>query len=77
MGLGGNIEMWGPLERALNARGIQTIAYDASGTGDSPPRLIPQRMHGWPARPRTSSTPSATPTPTCSACRSAVPSPRS
>ncbi len=38
MGLGGNIEMWDPLERALNARGVQTIAYDASGTGESPPR---------------------------------------
>ena len=46
MGLGGNIEMWDPLERALNARGIQTIAYDASGTGDSPPRLVPRRMGG-------------------------------
>jgi poly(3-hydroxyoctanoate) depolymerase len=46
MGLGGNIEMWDPLERALNARQIQTVAYDASGTGDSPPRLIPRRMPG-------------------------------
>ncbi len=46
MGLGGNIEMWDPLERALNARGVQTIAYDASGNGDSPPRLVPQRMPG-------------------------------
>lgn len=46
MGLGGNIEMWDPLERALNTRGIQTITYDASGTGDSPPRLVPLRMHG-------------------------------
>ena len=46
MGLGGNIEMWDPLERALIDHGIQTIAYDASGTGDSPARLIPQRMHG-------------------------------
>ncbi len=46
MGLGGNIEMWGPLERALNAHGIQTIAYDASGTGHSPSRLVPQRMPG-------------------------------
>jgi poly(3-hydroxyoctanoate) depolymerase len=44
MGIGGNIEMWGPLERALNARGIQTIAYDASGTGHSPSRLVPRRM---------------------------------
>ena len=46
MGLGGNIEMWDPLERALNGHQIQTIAYDASGTGDSPPRLIPHRMPG-------------------------------
>ena len=46
MGLGGNIEMWDPLERSLNARGVQTIAYDASGTGDSPARLTPLRMHG-------------------------------
>jgi poly(3-hydroxyoctanoate) depolymerase len=46
MGLGGNIEMWDPLEVALNAFGVQTIAYDASGTGYSPPRLIPQRMSG-------------------------------
>jgi poly(3-hydroxyoctanoate) depolymerase len=44
MGLGGNIEMWDPLERALNAHQIQTISYDASGTGDSPPRLVPRRM---------------------------------
>jgi poly(3-hydroxyalkanoate) depolymerase len=46
MGLGGNIEMWDPLERALNGRGIQTIAYDASGSGHSPTRLVPQRMPG-------------------------------
>lgn len=46
MGLGGNIEMWDPLERELNERGIQTIAYDASGTGDSPPRLVPMRVPG-------------------------------
>jgi poly(3-hydroxyoctanoate) depolymerase len=46
MGLGGNIEMWEPLERALNRHGIQTIAYDASGTGHSPARLVPQRMPG-------------------------------
>jgi poly(3-hydroxyalkanoate) depolymerase len=46
MGLGGNIEMWDPLERALNARGVQTIVYDASGTGHSPARLVPQRMAG-------------------------------
>ena len=46
MGLGGNIEMWDPLERALTGRVVQTIAYDSSGTGESPARLIPQRMHG-------------------------------
>jgi poly(3-hydroxyoctanoate) depolymerase len=46
MGLGGNIEMWDPLEQALNARGIQTIAYDASGMGDSPARLVPVRVPG-------------------------------
>jgi poly(3-hydroxyoctanoate) depolymerase len=46
MGLGGNIEMWAPLERALNARGVQTIAYDASGTGGSPPRWRPLRLPG-------------------------------
>jgi pimeloyl-ACP methyl ester carboxylesterase len=46
MGLGGNIEMWAPLEAELHQRGFQTIAYDASGTGHSPPRLVPQRPHG-------------------------------
>jgi poly(3-hydroxyoctanoate) depolymerase len=46
MGLGGNLEMWDPLEQALNAHQIQTIAFDASGTGDSPPRLLPARMPG-------------------------------
>jgi len=46
MGLGGNIEMWDPLERELDARGFQTIAYDAPGTGHSPPRLVPLRPHG-------------------------------
>ncbi len=46
MGLGGNIEMWGPLEREFHQRGFQTIAYDASGTGHSPPRLVPLRPHG-------------------------------
>ena len=46
MGLGGNIEMWAPLERELNGRGYQTIAYDASGTGNSPARLVPLRPSG-------------------------------
>jgi poly(3-hydroxyoctanoate) depolymerase len=46
MGLGGNIEMWAPLERELHRRGFQTIAFDASGMGHSPPRLVPLRPHG-------------------------------
>jgi pimeloyl-ACP methyl ester carboxylesterase len=46
MGLGGNIEMWDPLEREHHTQGFQTIAYDASGTGNSPPRLLPLRPHG-------------------------------
>ncbi len=46
MGLGGNIEMWAPLERELHERGFQTIAFDASGTGHSPSRLVPLRPHG-------------------------------
>lgn len=46
MGLGGNIEMWAPLEREVHERGFQTIAFDASGTGHSPPRLVPLRPHG-------------------------------
>jgi poly(3-hydroxyoctanoate) depolymerase len=46
MGLGGNIEMWRPLEDALVQHGIQTIAYDAPGTGESPTRLVPLRASG-------------------------------
>ena len=46
MGLGGNIEMWAPLERALHEQGFQTVSYDASGTGESPPRVVPLRPHG-------------------------------
>jgi poly(3-hydroxyalkanoate) depolymerase len=46
MGFGGNLEMWAPLERELNAHGYQTIAYDAPGTGNSPPRLAPLRPRG-------------------------------
>jgi pimeloyl-ACP methyl ester carboxylesterase len=38
--------MWDPLEQALNSGGIQTIAYDASGMGDSPARVVPLRMPG-------------------------------
>jgi pimeloyl-ACP methyl ester carboxylesterase len=59
MGLGGNIEMWDPLERALNARGVQTIAYDATGTGDLPLGYARAAYPPLPARLRTCSTPSA------------------
>jgi pimeloyl-ACP methyl ester carboxylesterase len=38
--------MWAPLARELHERGFQTIAYDASGTGHSPARLVPQRPPG-------------------------------
>jgi poly(3-hydroxyalkanoate) depolymerase len=35
MGLGGNIEMWGPFEDALAVRGVPTVAFDAPGMGES------------------------------------------
>lgn len=41
MGLGGNIEMWRPLDDALAARGVPTIAFDAPGTGGSPTVPLP------------------------------------
>jgi poly(3-hydroxyalkanoate) depolymerase len=46
MGLGGNLDMWVPLERRLHLQGIQTIAYDAPGTGGSSPYRVPQRFSG-------------------------------
>ena len=44
MGIGGNIEMWQPFERALDGSGIQTIAFDAPGTGESTNWRRPRRM---------------------------------
>ena len=44
MGLGGNVEMWGPLVGAMDGR--QTIAFDAPGTGDSDLPRRPLRMSG-------------------------------
>jgi poly(3-hydroxyalkanoate) depolymerase len=41
MGLGGNVEMWGPLVAAMDGR--QTIAFDAPGTGESD---LPRRPLG-------------------------------
>ena len=58
-GLGGNIEMWGPLERELNADGYQTIAYDASGKATRRRGSCHSARAGSPGRRRTSSTRSA------------------
>ena len=46
MGIGGNIEMWAPFERALDARAHQTITVDAPGTGGSTSYRLPRRMPG-------------------------------
>ena len=46
MGLGGNIEMWDPFDRELEAFGIQTISFDAPGTGQSAGLRQPLRMRG-------------------------------
>ncbi len=44
MGLGGNLEMWRPLERELLPYGFQTITFDAPGTGGSTGWTRPRRM---------------------------------
>lgn len=44
MGLGGNLEMWQPLEQQLAAQGRRTIAFDAPGTGESEPWRLPKRL---------------------------------
>lgn len=44
MGIGGNIEMWEPFERALAGASIETITFDAPGTGQSSGWAIPRRM---------------------------------
>ena len=46
MGIGGNIEMWQPFERALDGSGIQTITFDAPGVGESTSWRRPRRMGG-------------------------------
>src|SRR5690348_8420857 len=43
-GLGANIEMWAPFERALEGR--TTISYDAPGMGRSTSPRVPLRMAG-------------------------------
>lgn len=44
MGLGGNMRMWEPLERALVPEGYQTITFDSPGTGESTGWKFPHRM---------------------------------
>jgi poly(3-hydroxyalkanoate) depolymerase len=46
MGIGGNLEMWAPLERELVIRGRQTVTFDAPGTGGSTSYRLPRRMPG-------------------------------
>jgi poly(3-hydroxyoctanoate) depolymerase len=41
-GIGAHVEMWRPLERALE--GLRIISFDAPGTGRSKTRLVPLRM---------------------------------
>lgn len=44
MGIGGNVEMWGPLIDAMDGR--QTIAFDAPGSGESDLPRLPLSMRG-------------------------------
>jgi poly(3-hydroxyalkanoate) depolymerase len=46
MGIGGNLEMWGPFEDALDATAVRTITVDAPGTGGSSRYRVPRRMSG-------------------------------
>ena len=43
-GLGANLELLAPLQRALD--GMETIAFDVPGTGGSPPSPEPMRLKG-------------------------------
>jgi pimeloyl-ACP methyl ester carboxylesterase len=45
-GIGAPLELSAPLERALNGHGVQTIALDAPGTGESSRYRRPRRMPG-------------------------------
>lgn len=45
MGIGGNLDMWRPLESALGG-GLHTVSYDAPGTGASTGPTVPRRMPG-------------------------------
>jgi pimeloyl-ACP methyl ester carboxylesterase len=46
MGLGGNVDMWGRLERELVPLGFRVIAFDAPGTGGSGPPQELRHMAG-------------------------------
>lgn len=45
-GIGASLELARPFERALVARGVQVIAFDAPGVGESTPYTRPRRMPG-------------------------------
>jgi poly(3-hydroxyalkanoate) depolymerase len=45
-GLGASLDMAQPFERELTARGIQTVAFDAPGIGESTAYTLPRRMPG-------------------------------
>jgi poly(3-hydroxyalkanoate) depolymerase len=45
-GIGASLELSVPFERALNPLGVQTLALDAPGTGESSRYRVPRRMPG-------------------------------
>ena len=46
MGIGGNLEMWGPFDDALRARSVPSLCVDAPGTGGSSSYSSPRRLPG-------------------------------
>jgi poly(3-hydroxyalkanoate) depolymerase len=45
-GLGASLELARPFEQELTARGVQTVAFDAPGIGESTVYTLPRRMPG-------------------------------
>jgi poly(3-hydroxyalkanoate) depolymerase len=45
-GIGASLELTAPFERALHPYGVQTVAFDAPGIGESAPYRLPRRMPG-------------------------------
>lgn len=45
-GFGVSLELAAPFERALHPYGVQTLAFDAPGMGESTPYRLPHRMPG-------------------------------